>query len=145
MMLMSKRILVTGGGDYDDALMVETLLVAAVWHLGPCEPGNIIITHGDYKRYLPDGSVDPHRSADHLAAQLAVRKGWVNDPRPVTDADYARWGESAYLERNTEMVALGPDICVVFPGGGGTVDCERKARAAGIDIISVPIAQAWQS
>lgn len=135
-----KRILVTGDRDYDDIEMVETLLVAAAWRLGPCEPSEIVLTHGDCKRYLENGQVDPHRSADQLAAQVAERMGWTNDPRPVTKADYARWGKRAPLERNTEMVALDPDICVAFPGGNGTADCERKARTAGIPVISVEVA-----
>lgn len=132
-----KRILVTGGRNYADIDMVETLLVGAAWRLGPCEPSDIVLTHGDCKRYLENGQFDPTRSADQLAAQVADRLGWTLDPKPVKKADYARWGKRAPLERNTTMVALGPDLCVVFPGGNGTADCARKARKAGIPIISV--------
>jgi hypothetical protein len=133
-----KRILVTGGRDYSDIEMVEKLLLAAVERLRPCSDGDIVVTHGDCKYRLANGEIDPTRSADHLAAGVAERMGWVNDPRPVTAADYARWGRhEAPKRRNTEMVALGPDICVAFPGGGGTADCARKAKAAGIPIMTV--------
>jgi len=134
---MVKRILVTGGRDYRDIGMVEKLLLAAAEQLQPCNDSDIIVTHGDCKYQLANGEIDPTRSADHLAAGVADRMGWINDPHPVTTADYDRWGDDAYLQRNTEMVAMDPDICVVFPGGGGTADCARKAEAAGIPIMTV--------
>lgn len=50
--------------------------------------------------------------------------------------DWARYGKSAGPLRNTQMVALGADICLAFPlpGSRGTVHCMRQAEQAGIPV-----------
>lgn len=138
---MARRILVTGGRDFDDIEQVETFLLAAAATLPDVTQGPLTVVHGDCKRYLSDGRVDPTRSADQLAAHVAERMGWEIDPHPVLREEYGRLGPLAPLERNTRMVLLGADICVVFPGGDGTRDCERKARYAGIPVMKLEPAQ----
>lgn len=133
--MMAKRILVTGGRDYANRYVVELMLEAAVRLLGPHEAAEVVLVHGDCKRHLPDGSVDPDRSADHLAAQTAEALGWQVEPHGVTDAEYRRHGKRIFYDRNQEMVDLGADICVGFPGGGGTADCLERARNAGIRLL----------
>lgn len=53
--------------------------------------------------------------------------------------DGSRYDALAGIRRNTRMIEEGrPDLCVAFPGGPGTADMVRKARAAGIRVIRVP-------
>lgn len=139
---MVKRILVTGGRDYANRYAVELMLEAAAGLLGPHEAAEVVLVHGDCKRYLPDGSVDPDRSADQLAAQTATGLCWAVEAHGVTDAEYERYGNQIFRDRNQEMVDAGADICVVFPGGKGTADCAERARKAGIKRIILETAPA---
>lgn len=132
---MVKRILVTGGRDYTNRYAVELMLEAAARLLGPHQASEVVLVHGDCVRRHPDGTIDRDRSADQLAAQAAVAFGWKVEPHGVTDADYRKKGNAAFGERNQEMVDAGADICVVFPGGGGTADCAERARKAGIKLL----------
>jgi len=53
-------------------------------------------------------------------------------------ADWRTHGKAAGPLRNARMIAEGkPDLVIAFPGGKGTADCVRQARAAGIEIIEV--------
>lgn len=133
------RILFTGGRDADDMGGVRHLLEVGAAVLGYEDPfaAPIVLVHGDCKRYLPDGRVDPMRSADQLARQVALQLGWKPEPHEVTAAMKARYGPyRAPVERNQIMVDLGADLCLAFTGGRGTADCVRRARAAGIRVIS---------
>lgn len=56
----------------------------------------------------------------------------------VFPPDWAAQGRAAGPLRNARMIAEGkPDLVVAFPGGAGTADCVRKARAAGIKVVEV--------
>lgn len=136
------RILVTGGRDYADAERVEAELRSAVKaRLGAVtDPSQIVLVHGDAS------------GLDRLAAAAAKRLGFQVEPHP---ADWAglcrptcpphrrrrRYGSdycpAAGAYRNAEMVELGADLALVFPGGRGTTDCARRIRAAGIDTVYV--------
>lgn len=129
---MPKRILVTGGRDYANRYAVELMLEAAARMLGPHEASDVVLVHGDCVRRNPDGTIDRDRSADQLAAQVALAFGWKVEPHGVTEAEYRQYGDRIFVQRNQEMVDLGADICVVFPGGDGTADCSRRAHRAGI-------------
>lgn len=139
---MLKRIIVTGGRDESNRALVEMGLEMAASLLGDHQASDVTLVHGDCKRYLPDGSVDPDRSIDQLAAQTALAFGWNVEPHGVTDAEYRQHGGWIFLERNQEMVDLGADICVVYPGGNGTADCSRRAHKAGIKRIIIERAPA---
>lgn len=133
---MTIRVLVTGGRDYTDRDRVARALA----HLGAnyifgVEPEDIVLVHGDCKRFNEDGTVDLDRSADQLAAQEAADLGWQTDPHP---AKWDLYGDNAGPIRNKHMVALGAHYCLVFPGGDGTKNCRRLAKAAGIPIIDIP-------
>lgn len=134
---MLKRILVTGGRDLTDRTLVEMGLELAASLLGEHRASDVVLVHGDCKRYLPDGSVDLDRSADQLAAQTALQFGWAVEPHGVTDEEYCQYGDRIFVQRNQEMVDLGADVCVVYPGGNGTADCSRRAQKAGIKRIMV--------
>lgn len=133
------RVLVTGGRDYTD----RDTVAKALWHLGEhyifgVQPEQIVLVHGDCKRFNEDGSVDLDRSADQLAAQEAADLGWQTEPHP---ADWSLYGDAAGPIRDKEMVALGAHYCLVFPGGEGTKNCRRLALAAGIPVIDIPEAR----
>lgn len=51
-------------------------------------------------------------------------------------ADWRKYGKSAGPLRNQQMIDEGkPDLVVAFPGGTGTADMVRRAKAAGIRVI----------
>lgn len=129
------RVLVTGGRDYADRATIRRTLK----HLADCyihgfAPGEVVLVHGDCKRYKPDGTFDPDRSADALAAQEAEKLGWSVKPYP---ADWKRYGNAAGPIRNQEMVKDGAHYCLVFPGGDGTRHCRRLALNAHITVIDI--------
>ena len=137
------RILVTGGRDYADAERVEIELRAAVEvHLGPgVDPSRIVLVHGDA------------HGLDRLAAAAARRLGFQVEPhsaawsapcRATCSPHHRRrrWDgtdhcPAAGVYRNEEMVELGADLAIVFPGGSGTADCARRIRAAGFPVQEV--------
>lgn len=52
-------------------------------------------------------------------------------------ADWSR-GRKAGPERNARMLAEGkPDLVIAFPGGNGTADMVRRAKAAGVRVVEV--------
>lgn len=53
-------------------------------------------------------------------------------------ADWATYGDSAGPRRNQEMVDSGLDLLIAFPGGMGTADMVRRAKAAGVPVEEVP-------
>jgi hypothetical protein len=58
-------------------------------------------------------------------------QGWT------CEADWDRYGRSAGPRRNTRMAEWKPDLVIAFPGGDGTADMVRKARAAGIPVHEI--------
>lgn len=53
-------------------------------------------------------------------------------------ADWDKYGKAAGPIRNARMLAEGkPDLVVAFPGGRGTEDMKRRARAAGVPVKEV--------
>lgn len=72
------------------------------------------------------------RGADAMGEKWAIRHGI-----PVTrvQADWGIYGRSAGPKRNKTMAEIA-DAVVLFPGGKGTLDMERQARAMGIKIIN---------
>ncbi|MDA8183865.1 MAG: SLOG family protein [Actinomycetota bacterium] len=136
------RILVTGGRDYTDADRVEAELKSAVAaRLGAgVDPSQVVLVHGDAP------------GLDRLAAAAAKRLGfqveahpadWTGPCRPTCPSHRRRrrdgtdYCPAAGVYRNAEMVELGADLAIVFPGGKGTADCARRIRAAGIAVREV--------
>lgn len=76
---------------------------------------------------------DAH-GADAAAREWARLTG---RPCEVHTADWRRLGRAAGPERNGRMVRSGADLLVAFPGGRGTANCIRQARAAGIPVIDL--------
>jgi predicted Rossmann-fold nucleotide-binding protein len=70
--------------------------------------------------------------ADNLAQR------WATDKRIKCTVIKARWrtyGKAAGPIRNQEMLEQKPDFVVAFPGGDGTADMVRRARAAGVEVL----------
>jgi len=75
------------------------------------------------------------RGADTMAKHLA--HAW-NVPFRMFKADWNKHGKAAGPLRNQRMLDEGkPDLVVAFPGGRGTADMVRRARAAGIEVREI--------
>lgn len=75
------------------------------------------------------------KGADRHALQWALSKRLqIESYRP----DWKKLGRAAGPIRNQQMIDIGkPDLVVAFPGGGGTADMMRRAKAAGVEVIEV--------
>jgi len=111
---MTKRVLVCGGRNFHDALLMNSTL----------ERQDIsILLHGG-----ADG-------ADRMAGRWAINAGV---PVEVFQADWATHGRAAGPLRNQRMLDEGkPDLVIAFPGGKGTADMVRRAKAAGVAVLNV--------
>lgn len=133
------RILVTGGRDWDDRDHVHRVLAGLVTAPVP------VLVHGDQGRYR-DGRLV---GLDRVAARVAEELGWRTEPHPAwwdgpcspscPPGHRRRRGFGTYCptagpRRNRAMAELGADLCIVWPGGRGTADMVRRARAAGIPV-----------
>jgi hypothetical protein len=124
------RIGVTGGRDFGDWNLVARVITA-----------------------LPDGVLvhGAASGADDLCAKWWTRMlGREAEPHPadwIRDCDEScthrkqevsagtNYCPAAGPLRNQAMVDSGLDVLVVFPGGRGTADMTRRARAAGVRIL----------
>jgi hypothetical protein len=113
------RVLVCGGRDYENWQLVFDVLE----RIAP----KFIVTGGQ-------GKERKNRGADHHAESYA--KTYIV-PHAVVHADWDAFGRSAGPRRNSEMLILHPttEWVVAFPGGRGTADMLKKARAAKIPSI----------
>lgn len=120
-------ILVCGGRDYADDEMIDLVLRQFYWADG----GTIV--QGGAK------TVDPQTGETLGADYLAWC--WALDHGVKTKTYLAKWrelGRAAGPIRNQQMLDEGkPDLVVAFPGGRGTADMVRRARAAGVPVLQV--------
>lgn len=112
------RVLVCGGRDYMDHRTMYKVLDQLVQTLR-------------FTALIEGGA----RGADHLARQWADARGvqiftvWAN---------WKGYGNAAGPLRNELMLDIfNPDHVVAFPGGRGTDDMMRRARARGTEVIEV--------
>ncbi len=109
------RIIVTGGRKLADAAAVDR-------ELSTLRPTLVIVGGAG--------------GADRLAAHWA----WLHKAETwIYDADWNAHGKAAGPIRNQRMLDENPgiDAVVAFPGGSGTADMVRRARAAGVRVIEV--------
>lgn len=105
------RLLMCGGRDYTDAATVSRAFDV----LKPS-----VVIHGDA------------RGADTLADEEAKRRGIDRIRFP---ANWKRDKKAAGPIRNQRMIDEGkPDAVCAFPGGNGTADMIRRAKAAGLKV-----------
>lgn len=73
--------------------------------------------------------------ADRLARRWAYTVGIKVKEYP---ADWSTHGPAAGPIRNQQMLdAERPDLVVAFPGGRGTADMVRRAKAAGVRVVEI--------
>lgn len=110
------RVLVCGGRNYRD---VKSVFAS----LDGLSPGPHLIIHG--------GAT----GADACAAEWASKRGCESE---VYHAPWRTHGRAAGPIRNQRMLDHGrPELVVAFPGGSGTADMVRRAKAAGVTVIEV--------
>lgn len=117
------RVLICGGREFDDwAKFLDTMEdISDARDFDTNQP--IIIIEGGAK------------GADFCARLFAKYCGWVHEPYP---AEWNKYGKAAGGIRNQQMLDEGrPDFVVAFPGGSGTADMVRRAKAAGVEVIEV--------
>jgi hypothetical protein len=129
------RLLVTGGRNYADADSINMLLSAIHERRGPIT----CIIHG--------GAT----GADTLAKEWALAHNIKELPYPADwddltqpDAlirvrrDGKRYDARAGFRRNQRMIDEGkPTLVAAFPGGNGTADMSRRARQAGLHVVTL--------
>lgn len=113
------RVLVCGGRDWCDILAMMIAMDALNEERGP-------FTH-----LIHGGG----RGADDEAGCWALQR---DIPTTVFNADWKTHGRAAGPIRNQRMLDEGkPDLVVAFPGGRGTADMVRRAKAAGVEVVEV--------
>ncbi len=109
------RVLVYGGRGFDD----REFLRKALDELAR-ECGIDVVIHGDAI------------GADRMAGEWARRSGIRELAFP---ADWEKYLRAAGPIRNRQMLVEAlPDLVVAFPGGRGTANMIRQARAAGVPV-----------
>ena len=121
---MSERtfaILVCGGRDYADRERVFSTL----------DRIRADRASGRYVRIIEGGAF----GADRLAQEWAIEHGM---DLSTYAADWKKHGNAAGPIRNKQMLDDGkPDLVVAFPGGRGTADMVRRAKAARVRVIEI--------
>jgi len=112
---MTVRIIVCGGRDFTDKVMLDYVL-------------SYVHTHRSIIELIHGGA----RGADQMANKWAFNNGI---PRVEVRADWRTHGRAAGPIRNREMLKLNPDGVVAFPGARGTADMVRAAEEAGIPVL----------
>ena len=112
------RVLVCGGRDYTDRDRVYRELDAV-----RRRRNDITVLEG--------GAF----GADYYARGWCMSGGALCE---TYEADWQAHGRAAGPIRNQEMLDEGkPDLVIAFPGGRGTADMIRRARAAGVEVVEV--------
>jgi len=112
------RVIVTGGRNYQNYQVVEDIL----WMIDPHDPLLLVIIQGG------------QTGADSLAKTWAEENAFQYE---TFKADWDKHGKAAGPIRNQEMIDVGADLVIAFPGGKGTADCMRRAKEAKIPILQV--------
>lgn len=113
------RVLICGGRDYNNRPEMFSFLNNFCWE----------------QEQITDVIHGGARGADTLAGEWAL--SW-HIPVLVFPADWKKHGKAAGPIRNQQMLDEGkPDVVIAFPGGRGTADMIRRAKAAGIEVLEV--------
>ena len=116
---MANRVLVCGGRDFNDGDFIWNTLTELDGREGPFR----VIIHG------------AATGADNEGMIWAQGCGRLHAPFVP---DWATHGKAAGPIRNQRMIDEGkPDLVIAFPGGKGTADMVRRARAAGVEVREI--------
>lgn len=113
-----EKWLICGGRDFGDAAMFSDAMRDLMRHFGHPD----VIVHGDAT------------GADTMAGELARR---LSISEIACPADWKTHGRAAGPIRNKGMLAHGIDKVIAFPGGKGTANMIKQARAAGVDVVEI--------
>lgn len=107
------KVLVTGGRDYGNTIKVfETLNAIKPTQL--CQGGA--------------------NGADQLARAWAITH---DIPYVTCEADWSQGRKAGPLRNQKMLDEFKPDLVIAFPGGRGTADMVRRAKAAGVEVREV--------
>jgi UDP-N-acetylmuramoylalanine-D-glutamate ligase len=113
------RVLVCGGRDFWDRDAISRAMM-------PYRPQPV--TEPSEHILIVGGATGADALAEEWADVWGMRKR-------VFPANWARDGRAAGPIRNQRMIDEGkPDLVIAFPGGRGTADMVRRAKAAGIEV-----------
>lgn len=116
---MSRRVLVTGGRDNYDFITIYRAVRDTL------QKGDVLV-HGAAS------------GVDSIAAQSAIYLGLDTETHPAQWKKNGVYNPKAGPERNQLMVDLGADFALVFSGGTGTADMEKRLLKAGIRCLYYP-------
>jgi len=112
------RILVCGGRDFNDDILVRKVLFNYI-------DKNLVIIQGEA------------RGADYLAKMWAKNYSVAYESYP---ADWSKYGKRAGYIRNVQMLNEGkPDMVIAFPGGKGTEMMINLAKSAGVPVTEIKV------
>jgi hypothetical protein len=110
------RVLVCGGRGFNDRDMFESVM-------------NNAASRTAFLRVIQGGA----SGADAMAREWCVKWRYAYEHFP---ADWRTHGKAAGPIRNQRMIDEGkPDLVIAFPGGRGTADMVRRAKAAGLQVV----------
>lgn len=114
------KLCIAGGHDFES----RDMLFAALDSIHRETPVGLLV-HGDCRT-----------GSDHLAIQWCLARGVPHTGSRWRAQRNVFKRKSAGQIRNSAMLKTeSPDVLAAFPGGCGTEDCVRKARALGIIVI----------
>ena len=118
------RVLVTGSRAWED----EERIAEAMHHAWAL----VNMTNDPIPTLVHGGAF----GADQMAARIARRWKWQVETHLAQWRPHGIYNPRAGILRNSEMVALGADICLAFVRNGspGATDCGKKAESAGIPV-----------
>lgn len=112
------RVLVCGGRGFDDLVLFDH-------------------TMDELRRHNPISAII-HGGAPGADTMASFWAGFACIPIEVYHANWAKHGKAAGPRRNQRMLDEGkPDLVVAFPGGRGTADMVRRAKAAEVQVMEV--------
>lgn len=111
------RVAFTGGRAFRDSARVRDAIMDLAEGAGG--GGRLQVIVGDAA------------GADHLVRRWCRA---LHIPHRVYEARWVEYGRAAGPLRNQQMIEVGPDLVVAFPGGAGTADMLRRAEPAGIAV-----------
>lgn len=139
------RVIVTGGRDFRQDWVVFNAL-AHVYAEDRPEGEWLWVVHGAAKGADEHASVwaySWHRAGRNVYWEEHPAK-WSAPCRETCAPNHRRrrrngttYCPAAGNYRNQEMIDAGADLVLAFPGGSGTADCVRRARAAGIEVREI--------
>lgn len=124
------KVLVCGGRDYGD---VEALFA----FLDALDPRPTLIIQGGNKGVWHGDTHMP--GADLIALRWATARGIPCDEYAVDLSVDGPWPAAGPIRNKRMLWVSRPDLVVAAPGGRGTADMVRRAKAAGVPVKEIAL------